>query len=110
MEFRKIYDERKEKFLFVLADKICRTIIASTIDRAKSAIEISNENNISVATVYRKLEILLNNKIITPSAIISKEGKKIFFYKAHISHIQTCFDINGIEVKISNFPKIQENN
>ena len=109
MEFRKIFGEKKEDILLVLADKTCRTIITSTIDKSKSAIEISNEYGISVASVYRRMEILLNNKIVTPSAIISKNGKKTFFYKANINHIQTWFDINGVEVKISNFPKIKNN-
>ena len=109
LEFRKIFGERKEDILLVLADRTCRAIITSTIDKSKSAIEISNECGISLASVYRRVEILLTNKIVTPSAIISKDGKKIFFYKANINHIQTWFDINGIEVKISNFPKIKNN-
>lgn len=100
--------ERKEEILFILADKTCRTIITSTIEKSKSAIEISNDEKICLASVYRKLPILLESKIITPSAIISKEGKKTFFYKTNVSHIQTQFDINGIEVKICNFSKTPE--
>jgi len=36
---------------------------------------------VSVISIYRKLKILSDNKIVTPLAIISKEGKKIFFIK-----------------------------
>lgn len=97
-----MFDEKKDIFLFVLSDKICRIIISSTTGKSKSAIEISNEEGISLASVYRRLNILLNSKIITASGIISNDGKKIFFYRSNISEIQTWFDISGIKVKVSN--------
>ncbi|GKS67240.1 hypothetical protein YTPLAS73_07870 [Nitrosarchaeum sp.] len=102
MKFREICDEKKDIFLFVLSDNICRIIIRTITGKSKSAIEISNEEGISLASVYRRLNILLNSKIVTASGVISHDGKKIFFYRSNISEIQMLFDIRGIKVKIFN--------
>jgi len=93
-------DERKEGILEILADKYCRTILAATMDKPKCAIEISSETKIPISTVYRRLQFLLDNKILQISGTISDDGKKYFLYKSKIQAIASVFDGSDIDIEI----------
>ncbi len=91
--------ENKEVFIGILADRYCRTILQSTLHKPKSAIEIGREHYIPISTVYRRLQILQDNKLVKPSGSISEEGKKYFLYKSRINRISAVF--NGTELQVS---------
>ena len=53
---RKIEDDlRKDVILEVISDKYCRVILENTMEKPKSAMEISAETKIPISTVYRRL-------------------------------------------------------
>ena len=98
---RKIEDEqRKEAILNIISDKYCRQILYSTIDRPKSAIEISSENKIPISTVYRRIQTLHDNKLVGVTGSISSEGKKYFLYKSKVKAISSSYDGNEIEIQV----------
>ncbi|MDH3191221.1 MAG: helix-turn-helix domain-containing protein [Nitrosopumilus sp.] len=98
---RKIEDDsRKDAILEVMSDKYCRAIIENTMDKPKSAMEISAETKIPISTVYRRLQTLHDNKLLGISGSISDDGKKYFLYKSKIKAIATTFNGSNIEIEI----------
>ena len=98
---RKIEDDsRKDAILEVMADKYCRTILENTMEKPKSAMEISVETKIPISTVYRRLQALHDNKLLGISGSISDDGKKYFLYKSKVKAIATSFNGNHVEIEI----------
>ena len=101
LEGRKIEeDDRKEAILGMISDKYCREILEATMDKPKSAMEISSERKIPISTVYRRLQTLHDNKLLWISGTISSDGKKYFLYKSKAKAISTSFNSGTIEIQI----------
>ncbi len=98
---RRIEDEqRKEAILNIISDKYCRQILYSTMDRPKSAMELSSEGKIPISTVYRRIQTLHDNKLVGVTGLISAEGKKLFLYKSKVKAITSSCDGNEIEIQV----------
>jgi hypothetical protein len=90
----------KDVLLEILADKYSRTILDSTMDMPKSAIELSNDCGIPISTAYRRVQRLHSHKLLGISGSINEDGKKYFLYKSKIKSIMTCFKNGTLEVEI----------
>lgn len=99
-EAKRIDDERKDAMLELMSDKYCRAIIESTMSTTKAAIEISAETKIPISTVYRRLQVLHDNKILGISGAITSEGKKHFLYKSRVKAMTSRFIGGALEVEI----------
>lgn len=98
---RKVEDDSmKDAILEVMSDKYCRAIIENTMEKPKSAMEISAETKIPISTVYRRLQTLHDNKLLGISGSISDDGKKYFLYKSRVKAIATSFNGSNIEIEI----------
>jgi len=93
-------DQKKEAILGIVSDRYCRQILYSTIDRPKSVMEISYENKIPISTVYRRIQILHDNKLVGVSGLISSDGKKYFLYKSKVKAIMSSYNGNQIEIQV----------
>ncbi len=100
LEGRKIEDEKKDTILGILSDRYCRAIIESTMAVPKAAIEISAECGIPISTVYRRLQILHDSKLLGISGAITTEGKKHFLYKSKVRAMTSRFNCGNLEVEI----------
>jgi predicted transcriptional regulator len=95
--------ERKEFFLEILSDKYCkycRLILEAIMDTPKSVIEISSEKTIPLSTVYRRIQLLHDSKMIRTSGVITDEGKRLFLYKSKIKEVNTSFHDGKIDVDV----------
>ena len=92
--------ESKESFLEILSDKYCRSILEAIMDSPKSAIEVSREKSIPLSTVYRRIQLLHDSKMIKTSGVITEEGKRLFLYKSKIREVNTSFHDGKIDVNI----------
>ena len=93
-------EETKDTLLSILSDKYCRAIIEATMDKPKSAIELTAETKIPISTIYRRLQTLHDNKILKPSGTISDDGKRLFMYKSRIRGMQSNYDNGKVDVKL----------
>ena len=93
-------DSRKDIILEVMSDKYCRAILENTMEKPKSAMEISAETKIPISTVYRRLQTLHDSKLLSVSGSISDDGKKYFLYKSKVKAISSSFHGNDIQIEI----------
>ena len=80
-------DAKKQIILESIADKYCKQILKNTVDKPKSAMMISDEENIPLSTVYRKLQRLYGGKLLAISGSFNRDGKKYFLYMSKIKDI-----------------------
>lgn len=93
-------DTRKDAILEVVSDKYCRAILENTMEKPKSAMEISAETKIPISTVYRRLQTLHDNKLLGISGSISDDGKKYFLYKSKVKSISTVFNGDSVDIQV----------
>jgi len=84
--------EVQNLFLNCMADSTLRDILFCTIDEPKPILQISNENGIPLRTVYRKVQYMLDNRLMKISGAITDTGKKFFLYKSRIRSISVKVD------------------
>ena len=82
-----IDDERKQIILQCIADKYAKQILKSIVKKPKSPLIISNEENIPMSTVYRKLQILHNGKLVAVSGSFNRDGKRYALYMSKIKEV-----------------------
>ncbi len=66
----------------------------------KTVNEISEETKIPISTIYRRVQMLHNGKLLRISGTIDENGKKTFLYKSKIKAISTFFNGDFIEIEI----------
>ena len=93
-------DDRKEAILGLIADKYCRTILTTTMIKPMSALDIALVTKIPISTVYRRVQMLYDNKLVSISGMISDDGKKLFLYKSKVKGILSAFNNDQIEIQI----------
>ena len=93
-------DEKKDAILEIISDKYCRAILDTTMDKPKSAMEISAESKIPISTVYRRLQTLHDTKLLGISGSISDDGKKYFLYRSKVKAISSSFKGGFVEIEI----------
>ncbi|MDH5462727.1 MAG: ArsR family transcriptional regulator [Nitrosopumilus sp.] len=108
IQSRKITDdERKQVILEILSDKYCKQILHDTLEKPKSAMEISGEKKIPISTVYRRLQTLYDAKLLAISGSINQDGKKYFLYKSKVKSISLKCDLEVTTVElVSNTPDV----
>ena len=89
-----------DKILGVLSDSYSRNILAATIEKPKAASTLTGETGIPISTIYRRLQNLLDVKLLKVSGTISKEGKKYFLYQSKIKEIHSVIQGSNVEIKL----------
>ena len=95
-------ETKKDTILEAVSDKYSRIIMETTLDKPKTALEISTEHEIPISTVYRRLQDLHDAKLLGISGSISDDGKKFFMYRSKVRAISTTFD--GTQIQVSVIP------
>jgi len=98
---RTIYDEQqKSEILEMISDEYSRKILSITMKEHKSVNKISEETKIPISTIYRRVQMLHDGKLLRISGTINENGKKTFLYKSKIKTISTFFNGDFIEIEI----------
>lgn len=80
-----IGDINEEMMQDLLSDKANKTILKSIMITPKSTAQICIECNIPTSTAYRKMQKLLDYKVIRRIGTINEAGKREILYKSNFS-------------------------
>ena len=75
----------------MLSDQVSRNILSSIQRTAKSAIQISTEQNIELSKVYRRLQHLRRCNMLEISFQVTTNGKKSYYYKSRIEGMNVSY-------------------
>ena len=97
-----LHDEAaKDKVLQALADEYSRSILLSTIQKPKSAVELSTEKNIPISTAYRRLHELQEAGLVAVERIIiTEDGKKFDLFRSTVKNVSISFNLGATEVEL----------
>lgn len=98
----RLHDEvAKDKVLKALADEYSRSILLSTMQKAKSAVELSTEKNIPISTAYRRLHELQEAGLVAiERIIITEDGKKFDLYRSTVRSVSVSFNPGATEIEL----------
>ena len=100
-------EKQKEAILNALLDDYSRKILDSTIDKAKSITEIIREQDIPMTSTYRRVKLLMNNKLIkVERSMVTEDGKRYYLYLSSIKNASIRYDEGELIVEIT--PNIKE--
>jgi len=90
-----------DAILSVLADIYCRKILSATWNKELSAIQLSQELKIPLATVYRKIKLLEESGFIkVAKSIIKPSGNEEKFYRCIVKSIRVNFNKGKLYIKV----------
>lgn len=87
--------------LDVLGDECSRTILVATCDQARTAKELTGRTDCSSATVYRRINDLLDGELLEECVRFEEGGSHTTAYRASVDHLRVDIDPNGIDVSVS---------
>ena len=103
-----IKDEKQKKVIVnALLDEYSRKILDSTIDEAKSITDIMREQDIPMTSTYRRVKLLMDNKLVkVERSMVTHDGKRYFLYLSNIKDASILFNKGELIVEIT--PNIRE--
>ena len=100
-------EKQKEAILNALLDDYSRKILDATIDNSKSITEIIREQNIPMTSTYRRVKLLMDNKLIkVERSMVTEDGKRYYLYLSSIKNASITYNEGELIVEIT--PNIKE--
>ncbi|WP_226479746.1 winged helix-turn-helix domain-containing protein [Natrinema amylolyticum] len=87
--------------LDVLGDDCARTILVATSEGPKTAKELTERTDSSSATVYRRINNLLESDLIAECVRFDDDGSHTTAYEATVDILRVRIDADGIDVVVS---------
>jgi len=100
-------EKQKKAIVNALLDEYSRKILDSTINEAKSIIEIIREQDIPMTSAYRRVKLLMDNKLVkVERSMVTEDGKRYYLYLSSIKNASIKYDEGKLIVEIT--PNIKE--
>jgi len=100
-------EKQKKAIVDALLDEYSRKILDSTINEAKSIIEIIREQDIPMTSAYRRVKLLMDNKLVkVERSMVTEDGKRYYLYLSSIKNASIKYDEGKLIVEIT--PNIKE--
>lgn len=90
-----------DRRLDVLGDECSRTILVATRDGPQTAKELTELTDCSSATVYRRINDLLDGDLLEECIRFEEGGTHTTAYRATVERVNVEIDPSGIDVSIS---------
>lgn len=87
--------------LNVLGDSCARTILIATSEGPRTAKELTERTDCSSATVYRRINNLLESDLLAECIRFEENGSHTTAYEATVDHVHVEIGPEGIEVSLT---------
>ncbi|MCU4742697.1 helix-turn-helix domain-containing protein [Halobacteria archaeon AArc-m2/3/4] len=87
--------------LDVLGDECARTILVATSNGPRTAKELTERTDCSSATVYRRINNLLESELLAECIRFEEDGSHTTAYEATVENLQVDIDADGIDVVLT---------
>ncbi|WP_254769425.1 winged helix-turn-helix domain-containing protein [Salinilacihabitans rarus] len=87
--------------LEVLGDECARTILVATSAGPRTAKELTARTDCSSATVYRRINNLLESDLLAECIRFEEDGTHTTAYEATVDHLSVEIGTDGIDVSVS---------
>lgn len=98
-------DSPPREILSLLGDEHVQTILSVTSEQPMSASELSDMCNVSPATIYRRLEQLVEYNLVSEQTEIAADGNHFKKYEATVGHIDVRLDQGEFKVNVRSAPQ-----
>jgi len=96
-------DRSIEDILDTIGDQHARTVLAAISRESRSAKELSQECDLSLPTIYRRLEILEEHDLVTERTSVAEDGNHYNIYECNFD--STVIQLEDQEYKVRIYRK-----
>lgn len=93
-------DGEMGQIINAIGDQRTRTILADINKEPQSAKELAESLDFSLATIYRRLEILEEHDLITDKTVIADDGNHYKLYNCNLNSIVISLDEDTYNTRI----------
>lgn len=99
--FSIVEDDRPiEEVLDTIGDEYAREILAAVSMKARSAKELADELDLSLPTVYRRIEVLEEHDLITSKTLVAEDGNHYQVYECNFDSTVIRLEDDEYDVRI----------
>jgi predicted transcriptional regulator len=93
-------DDSSEELLALLGKRRVRQILAATSREPLSAKALSEECDVAVSTIYRRVEEMVEHDLLVEQTQIESDGSHHSVYEANVDHFDVDIDDGRIAVDV----------
>ncbi|WP_255148903.1 ArsR/SmtB family transcription factor [Halorarius halobius] len=94
-------DERPiEEVLNTIGDESARTVLAAISREPRSAKELAEECDMSLPTIYRRLELLQEHDLVSEQTAVAEDGNHYNVYKCNFDSTVITLEDDEYKVRI----------
>lgn len=93
-------DHRADELLDLLGEERVRQILAATSRDPLSAKELSEECDVALSTIYRRVEDMVANDLLVEQTQIETDGSHHSVYEANVDHVDVDIENGTIDIKM----------
>ena len=93
-------DRSIEEILNTIGDEHARRVLAAISREPKSAKELSEECDLSLPTVYRRIEILEEHDLVTDETLVADDGNHYKVYESNFDSTVISLEDDEYKVRI----------
>jgi len=94
-------DRSIEEVLDAIGDEHARQILAAINQQARSVKELAEECDISLPTVYRRIETLSEHDLVTARTLVAEDGNEYKVYEANFESTVISLEANEYEMHVA---------
>lgn len=94
------HDRPVEEVLDTIGDSHARAVLASISRESKSAKELSEECDLSLPTIYRRIEMLEEYDLVTERTLVADDGNHYSIYDSNFDSTVISLEDDKYDVRI----------